>query len=248
MPNEALSIRLSYSEGFTMPDVGRALRGPAAGANSVSDFLTLEPVVTKNIETGMDYSADSFDASFTIYQTTSDYGSALTAVDIGGGSIRYDLQREPVEYVGLETTLAWYITELDTVDFAYAVNRGTKEDQATGKDSDLKGINATPDRFAVAWQRQWRDNLSSRLQYNHFLNRTFEDKNGDTAARFNGYQIVDLMLNHDLAKGHKLQYGIQNIFDEQYLSFYSQTERAGRANSQFAGLGRTHSISYTFEF
>ena len=53
----ALSVYASYSEGFTMPDVGRVLRAVNVPGQSVDNLVDIEPVRADNVEFGADHRA-----------------------------------------------------------------------------------------------------------------------------------------------------------------------------------------------
>ncbi|HEX5792663.1 MAG TPA: TonB-dependent receptor, partial [Rheinheimera sp.] len=56
------NVRLygSYSEGFSMPDVGRVLRDISTPGLSVDSFLTLQPVLSDNLELGVEFNFDNW--------------------------------------------------------------------------------------------------------------------------------------------------------------------------------------------
>lgn len=86
-----------------------------------------------------------------------------------------------------------------------------------------------------------------RVQSSSALDADYQDEHGQNYQKFNGYTLFDVILTQKIATG-ELRYGIQNIADHQYVSYYSQTERAGNKSQQFAGLGRTWSLSYQIDF
>jgi len=249
--SDALTLRASYSQGYSMPDVGRALRSPATGATSVDDFLTLEPVITDNYEAGFDYQIDRLDLHVTVYQSTSDFGNTMTWVEDANFGGHYELKRQPVEYNGLEVNLNYDLSEKDIIGLGYALSRGYEdvEDAQSGatKQRDLTGINAGLDRMLISWDREWNTTWNSRIQASYAFDRDYHDENDEVFARFDGYLLIDAMLTQQLSMG-TLSYGISNLLNEDYRSYYSQTEKPTTTSQQFAGIGRTWSVGYQVSF
>jgi len=249
--SDALTLRASYSQGYAMPDVGRALRSPATGATTVGDFLTLQPVITDNYEAGFDYQLDRLELHVTAYQSTSDFGNTMTWVDDANFGGHYELRRQPVEYNGIEMNLSYELSDRDLIGFGYALNRGYEdvEDAQSGqtKQRDLTGINSGLDRMLVSWERDWNPTWASRIQASYAFDRNYHNENDDVFARFDGYLLVDAIITQQLSLG-SLSYGISNLLNEDYLSYYSQTEKPTSTSQQFAGIGRTWSIGYQVSF
>ena len=84
----------------------------------------------------------------------------------------------------------------------------------------------------------------ARLQANHARDRDFESK-GAAAGSFEGFTTVDLQAHVDLPVG-ALSLGIANLFDEQYITYYSQTTPAN--DDYVAGRGRVFSAAWTHRF
>ena len=73
-PLDELTFFANYSEGFGMPDVGRALRAINTSGLSIQNLSNLEPILTENIETGtrVKFGDTNFDLS--LFQSSSDFG------------------------------------------------------------------------------------------------------------------------------------------------------------------------------
>ncbi|WP_333628077.1 hypothetical protein, partial [Stenotrophomonas cyclobalanopsidis] len=61
-----------------------------------------------------------------------------------------------------------------------------------------------------------------------------------------GYALFDLGVDYRLAKG-KVNLGIANLFDRQYITYYSQSALIEPAR-YFAGRGRTVTLGYSLDF
>ena len=112
-------------------------------------------------------------------------------------------------------------------------------------DTDLDGRNIAPNRFNLSWARNWTGTLSTRLQANWLLDRDFENNAGEVTTEFDGYTIIDASAQLK-ALGGEFALGIQNLTNEDYFTYYSQT--AGNDTRNFKGLGRNLSLSYSRMF
>ena len=66
-PVDHWSLFANYSEGFSIPDVGRALRGISTPNQSVNSIENLSPIVTDNIETGVRFENGRLAAELSYY-------------------------------------------------------------------------------------------------------------------------------------------------------------------------------------
>lgn len=235
-------IFANYSEGFSMPDVGRVLRAIDDPGQEVDSFLELEPIVAENREIGIEYVADTLSLHLTYYQSESEFGQRLQ-LNIDG---QYVVQREQTEIDGVEARLQWLATEADSFGIRYAKTKGEYDsDDNNSVDTDLDGANIAPDRINLSWDRNWADGINSRLQISHVMNRDFSDANGDSYAKFDGYTTADASADFALPAG-TLTVGIQNLTNEDYFTYHSQT--VGNNARNFKGLGRSFSLAYQLTF
>ena len=241
--NDWAQLFANYSEGFGMPDVGRVLRGIGTPGTSVDNFLDLQPVVTENREIGLRLNHGPFDAEISYYESDADLGSRLDSV---GGV--YQVRRERTEIDGIEFTGGWQINKAHRLKLMYAQVNGQSDTDDDGKvDTDLDGANISPDRYGISWQANWNDKLHSLLQANHYASRGFDQPDLD----FDGYTLVDASLGYRLPVG-EARLGIENLFNEDYLTYYSQAANTGapatRNGRVFNGRGRTFTLGYQVSF
>jgi iron complex outermembrane receptor protein len=110
-------------------------------------------------------------------------------------------------------------------------------------DSDLDGTNIAPNRinlFAQFYPTSW---MNGRLQFSGFFDRRFEGPGAPRNANFGGYGLVDLLLGFPTKAG-LIRFGVENLLDRQYLTYFSQTEPFQRNDTIFAGRGRTFTIVF----
>ncbi|MBT0585771.1 TonB-dependent receptor [Alteromonas oceanisediminis] len=227
---------VSFNEGYSMPDVGRVLRGINQPTSGVETFLDLQPIVSDNQELGIEYSANDLTMNASYFTSDSDFGSRLQA-DADG---IFSVQRERTEIDGVEVTARYY-WNASQFGVQYTKTNGEFDSDDDGRvDTDLDGANIPPERFNVSWSQQWNSALSSWLQANIFRDTNFSD-----SADFSGYTTFDATLSYTLNEA-VVALGIENLTDKQFVTYYSQTNP--RDNRYFAGRGRTFSLTYTQTF
>ncbi|HZW58677.1 MAG TPA: TonB-dependent receptor [Woeseiaceae bacterium] len=239
---DGLRVFANVSEGFAMPDVGRVLRGIDVPGQDVETFLNLTPIVTDNGEIGIEHTGTVTRVQLSYYTSDSDFGQRLVANSDG----IYAVQRERIEIDGIELRARWQATGNDALDLRYAHTDGRFDADADGSvDADLSGANATPDRVNLSWERSWTDRLNTRLQVSYLADRDFRDAAGVTTSSFDGYTTVDLGADMAIGNGVLLA-GVQNLTNEDYYTYYSQT--LGNDSRNFKGFGRSFRLAYRMEF
>jgi iron complex outermembrane recepter protein len=232
----------NYAEAFSMPDVGRVLRAINIPNQSVETFLDLEPVLTENIELGLEYTSEVLGAQLAWFRSDSDLGQRLQR----GSDGIYTVQREKTEIDGFEFRGTWQATASDSIGLRYAATEGRYDSNNDGRvDTDLGGANIAPDRVNASWDRTWSKAVTSRLQVNHLLDRDFENISGADVAQFNGYTTVDVSADVQAFSG-VITAAVQNLTNEDYFTYYSQTNPLDVRN--FKGLGRTFRLNYRVSF
>jgi iron complex outermembrane recepter protein len=232
----------NYAEAFSMPDVGRVLRAINIPNQSVESFLDLEPVLTENVEAGLEYTGETFGAELAWFRSNSDLGQRLQR----GLDGIYTVAREKTTIDGIEFRATWHATAADTIGLRYATTDGRYDSNNDGHvDTDLSGANISPDRINASWDRAWLRTVTSRLQVNHLLNRTFKDIDNATYNRFAGYTTIDLSGEVEALSG-VITAAVQNLTNEDYFTYYSQTSPLDVR--YFKGLGRTYRLSYRVSF
>lgn len=232
----------NYAEAFSMPDVGRVLRAINIPDQSVESFLDLEPILTRNTELGVEYSSALLNAQLAWFRSDSDLGQRLQR----GSDGIYTVQREKTTIDGIEFRGTWQVTDADSLGLRYAGTHGRYDSNGDGRvDTDLGGANIAPDRINLSWDRSWSQIIRSRLQVNQLLDREFTNSTGATTARFDGYTTFDLSTDV-MAFGGVVTAAVQNLTNEDYFTYYSQTSPLDIR--YFKGLGRTFRLNYQMSF
>lgn len=232
----------NYAEAFSMPDVGRVLRAINIPGQSVESFLDLEPVLTENVEAGVEYNGAAIQSQLAWFRSDSDLGQRLQR----GTDGIYTVAREKTKIDGIEFRATWRATDADALGLRYATTDGRFDSNNDGRvDTDLGGANIAPDRINASWDRTWSDIVSSRLQVNHLLDRDFKDRVGATTAEFDGYTTIDASTDIK-AFGGVVTAAVQNLTNEDYFTYYSQTNAIDVR--YFKGLGRSFRLNYQVNF
>lgn len=236
-----LTAYTSYAEGFTMADVGRILRAVSTPGQDVDTFLNIEPVVTDNTEIGLEWRRGPLSASAAYFWSTAELGSLLVLRnDV------FEVERQRTEIEGLELNAAWETpVEGLKLSAGYAALEGQSDSDGDGRvDQDLDGANISPDRVNLAADFE-RGRFALRLQSRSYLDRTFD---GLTASSdFDGYTLADAFLRYSAPFGN-ITLSAANLFDEQYVTYDSQTVRTTSNDRFFAGRGRVISLAFEKAF
>jgi iron complex outermembrane receptor protein len=239
---DALKVYASYAEGYTVADVGRVLRGINTPGQRVDALVDLSPVIADNREVGVDYDDGRWVAHLAAFWSDSELGSRLSFDPVSG---TYSVVRERTEIRGIEGNVAVRVADGDRLGLAYAATEGRYDSDGDDRvDSDLPGINVSPDRVTAFWTRDWSPGISTRLQASHAFDRSF-DRQGTEVADFDGYTLVDLMARFALPVG-TLDVGVENLLGEQYVTYYSQS--TPRADTYVAGRGRVLTLGWSHRF
>lgn len=239
---DALKFYASYSEGYTVADIGRVLRGITTPNQSVDKLVDLSPVVSDNREVGVDFDNGRWLAHLAAYWSDSDLGSRLS---FDRNTQSYFVVRERTEIRGIEGNVAFQFSDAGRIGLGYARGKGRYDSDGDDRvDSDLPGVNISPDRVTAFWDQRWNDWFSTRLQGSHAIDRDFDSK-GVRVASTDGYTTVDLQGRFKLPLG-QLNIGIENLLDEQYVTYYSQS--TPRNDTYTAGRGRVLNLSWSHRF
>ncbi|WP_158601759.1 TonB-dependent receptor domain-containing protein [Solilutibacter pythonis] len=237
-----LKVYASYSEGYTVADIGRVLRAIDTPGRSVGTLIDLTPVIADNREIGIDYDGQRWNAHLAAYQSESKLGSRLA---FDPGTFSYNVVRERTRIAGVEGSVGFRLSERARVGLLLAASRGRYDSDGDNKvDSDLPGVNISPNRIGAYWERQWREGIRTRLQANQAGGRGF-DRRGVEVARFDGYTTFDANARFAWLDG-ELSVGIENLLDRHYVTYHSQT--TPRNDTYTAGRGRTLTMSWSRRF
>ncbi|HEX6589231.1 MAG TPA: TonB-dependent receptor [Longimicrobiales bacterium] len=233
-PLRGLRVYGTFAQAYTMPDVGRVLRGVSEPGTTIDDLLTLTPIETDNTEVGGAWSTEHTSVSVSYFESESEFGSRLVANADGF----FEVVREPTRTSGWEFAGRVVAHPLLALGAAYSILDGTFDGDGDGSlESDLGAADVGPDRLNLTADLNQGGRISGRLQSFTFFDETFEDGAGVGTARFDGYTTIDASVGARLGPSRVIL-SVGNLLDEQYITYYGQ---AGTTldDRYFAGRGRT---------
>lgn len=241
-PIEGVRGYTSYAEGYTVPDVGRITRSINVAGVDIDDYLDISPIVSNNREIGLELKRGWFEAAATYFWSTSTKGQLLVLV----GTV-FEVQRQRVEIEGLElnATLRTPIEGL-TLQAGYADLKGRADSNGDGRvDIDLDGANISPDRIVAAANFN-RGPWSTRLQLGKYLSRSFDGS--DARNDFEGYTLVDGSVRYAFDQWGAVSLSVQNLLDEYYIDYNTDTQQPTNNARFFSGRGRTFTLGWDYRF
>ena len=238
-PVKDVSLFTSYSEGFGMPDIGRVLRSINTAGQSVANMRQLQPILTKSVEVGGRYHSGAWDLDASVFRSDSDFGTRV--VPINGA---FMMAREKTRIEGVDLSASHRFTKAQRGKLSYSYTKGRYDSDENGSlDAKLDGLNVAPNRVIATWSSEWSDKLSTFVQAQHAFSQSFDDP----AKEFGGYTLVDASANYKLGKNGELRLSMANLFDSDYITYYSQSALV-EPRRYFAGRGRTVSLGYALRF
>ncbi len=243
-PISGIRAYASYAEGYTVPDVGRITRAINRPDVDIDSFLDISPIISNNREIGVEVKRGPLDASATYFWSSSAKGQLLIARPDG----IFDVQRQKVNIEGLEINLAVQ-TPIDGLKLSagYALLLGRFDSNGDDViDTDLDGANISPNRLNLAASFA-RGPLSARVQTQFYLSRDFQGLARDPRNDFGGYTLTDATMRYQTALG-ALSLSVQNLFDKQYITYASDTQRPTDNSFFFAGRGRSVTLGWDYRF
>lgn len=241
-PTYGLRAYASYSEGYTIADVGRILRGISEEGVDVDYFLALEPVISNNREVGIEWRRGSLQTSARYWWSDSDLGSRL----VRGADGIFSVVRAPISLQGFDADLNWH-TPVNGLSLggAFAYLKGRTDTDRDGElDADLDGANIAPNRLNLHADYSTGP-FGARVMMRKYFSRKFDGE--PEANDFGGYTLFDAFLGYRIGR-HRVALGVQNLTDKQYITYFSDTTSPTDNLRFFAGRGRTFTLGVTSDF
>ncbi len=238
------SAFVGSSEGFGLPDVGLVLRGVNTEGKSVATLIDLQPIITRNNEVGVNWRGANGQVGVSRYDSRSKLGSVLRVSATGIGSV----ERVPTVVKGWEVSGDWRPVKALSVFGSYAVTDGkTAAAQGAPLDLSLNARAQGPDKGVLGANWQWAPKAQLRVQAAHLRDRDInigrKVGTSNLEEHFKGYTLADMAVTFESAYG-RFGVSLENVFDKQYVGYYSQSTAALDAAGTYAGRGRTLALSW----
>ncbi len=240
---DTLSAFASYSEGFSLPNVGIPLRNINTPGQTVAGILDLQPIVVENKEVGLNWRGGKASLSGSYYRSYSEFGVSLSVNPLTGDFV---MNRGPVKIDGVEL--------VGNYDFSNALKVSALYSHIVGKtwftrngplDRRMGANDISPDKLGV--NLAWRPTASTELVFGAMtlMSRSINQGTG-AAEKTSGRTLLDATASFDTGRYGKLTLGIENLTDKQYIL---TTSEASTANDDWtAGRGRMFSLTHTIGF
>ncbi|WDD99773.1 TonB-dependent receptor [Thalassomonas actiniarum] len=235
--NDDHTVYLAANEGYELPDIGLRIRY----ANEQFDLSQskLKPVETQDYEFGWRGNFEQVAMSLALFHSSSDLGNVKSE------NMGLSLSRNKVEIKGIEVTLDLDINDYLALDLSYSYAEGKEKAEGADEYIKMNGFAIPPNKLSAALVY---DNLQGWTSQLRLLAVSGEDYRIDGNNAFGrrdveSYRVVDWSNQVELPKG-TLTVGIENLFNKQYYSVYSQLQRNGNNTSSIPGRGRLLSVNY----
>ncbi|MCG2462512.1 TonB-dependent receptor [Flavobacteriaceae bacterium F89] len=242
----------SYSQGFSIADLGSVLR--SAQAENVKD-IKLEPAVTNNYEFGFISKFKNLRLEAVGYYSTSNLGTGVIFSDELNSFIPSE---QPQKIFGGELSVDYTIPSNKLIMGAsYSYVEGLKN--LAGDENNLSYVGgdviSAPKLTAIV---TWRptEKISTTLNLLNLGDRRrfdpFQDSEGNYAFRHtefpvNGYTLIDLSATYRIKDNIEVSLGINNLLNEYYLPARSQWAAPLRTFT-VAGEGANARLGVTYNF
>ncbi len=252
--SDTSSVYVSYSEGFSLPDVGRILRD--GGASSVA-LLNPEPILVKNYEIGSKSQWQNLDANIAVFYNQSDLGLRFVG---DANDTNFSPKREPEKVYGVELALNYNISNDWNTGGTFSWQEGKSDPKNNGDYDDyLTGERIPPTKITAFISNQTSENWYNQLDMLYSGNRD-QFANNNAAAdvdpndavkrqyaegKVESFTIVDFVSRYKLPAG-QVTFSVANLFNQDYYTAESQFRNR---DAQYAkGIGRVFGLAYNLDW
>lgn len=236
----AISVYGNYSEGFSLADVGRALRTAPAGT-SIGD-RTWRPQEVEQYEVGARALWPRLQTTVAAFRSESDLGTSFDPAK--------DVVRAPERIYGAEATVDAQPTRVVSAGGTFTWNEGESDVDEDGTWTALGGDRIQPMKITGYATHRTLPGWSNRLQvlYSGSRDRAFRENPEGWASRpIESYWVVDYLASLEVGPG-TLTAGVHNLLNRQYFSAVSQFSLYAGNSSYAAARGRTLSLGYSVSY
>ena len=243
---------LSYSQGFSLSDLGRTLRG--ALTTDVND-IELKAVVTNNYEFGFLSKFDHVRFEAVGYYSTSNFGTGLNFND---ETNRFENSSSPQKIYGAEVIIDFNFLN-NTLFFgaSYSYVEGLKHPKENKNDlSYIGGDVISPPKLTAYVTINPTKKLSTSVRMIHVgdRNRFKPLSDGTGGWKYNyreapvrGYTVFNFTSSYNIKENLTLSLAVNNLLNKKYLPARAQWAAPLRSQSP-AGEGANAKVSLSYKF
>ncbi|AFY58513.1 outer membrane receptor protein [Rivularia sp. PCC 7116] len=231
-----VSVFANFSQGFSLSDIGLALRNAPPGFTVES--LSPEPQKVDNYEIGLRGRWNKVQASLSAFYNESELGTTFTAT----GTVI----RAPERIYGVEAAIDVKPSPRFALGGTLTLTGGEIDINDDGNYGALDGFRIPPLKLTAYVENETLPGWSNRLQALFSGERDlFADNTRFGRRPVDSYFVLDYISSIKMGAG-TLQIGVENLLDNQYFPVVSQLQAS---NSSFsAARGRTLSLRYSVDW
>ena len=239
---DATDVFASYSQGFSIADVGRVVRdaGPFPGTPgyTVQTFqaeqFESEAEKVDNYEIGTRYNSGGLGATAAVFYSASNGGTTFDS--------NLNIQKNDEDVWGIESAVDYSVTAASTVGGTLTWAEGIR-DTADGGRKRLPGTRIAPLKVTGYVEDQTLSWWHNRLQFTHIGSRDqFEGSVAFGEGEVERYTIVDYVARFDAGPG-EATLSVRNLLNKDYYPAISQTYNT--STGRVKGQGRTVGLGYS---
>lgn len=239
--NSVWSATASFSQGFTVPEIGRSLRQPDQGTSL--DQIRPEPQVVDNYEVGTQAVWERADLALTVFFSESELGTNLAAA---GADEPIPVLRSPERIYGFEAETNVYPTPDLTLGGTFTWMEGKVDSDDDGSyESYLAGNRISPLKLTAYGEHQTTARWSNRLQALVVGDRDRFDGAGFGRGKVESYTIVDATSHWRTSVGD-FTLAVNNLLNEDYFPVISQMYNFDTQYTK--GPGRSVMLTYGIDW
>ncbi|AMX19751.1 Ferric aerobactin receptor precursor [Acinetobacter pittii] len=248
---DAQQVYANFSQGYSYPDVQRVLRDVAAYTLTTSGIA---PITVNSYELGWRLNQDKgLNLGLTGFYNTSDKVVQFNS-DRSVNVVDTD-QR----IYGAEATLSYPFMENYKVGGTLGYTRGQYKDGANNW-HELNAFAVSPMKGTLfaEWNNTAGYGVRAQMLAIKGTDKAYKDdlelksaglSDSNSAAEIKGYTTMDVLAHFPVAKG-RVDFGVYNLWGNQYKTVFAQQAAVTNANSLLAipAEGRTFVLSYTINY
>lgn len=241
----------NFSQGFSYPDIQRVLRGNSITANIDSSGIV--PISVNSYELGWRTNQDNgLTTNLTAFYNTSD-----KFVSFANSDVRV-IDTDQRVY-GAEANVSYPFMENYKVGGTLGYTRGQYKDTANNW-HELNAFTVAPMKGTLfaEWNNDEGYGVRAQMQAIKGTDKAYKDDqalkaagltDNNSAAEIKGYTTMDVLAHFPVAKG-RVDFGVYNVWGNQYKTVFAQQAAVTNANSLLAipAEGRTFALSYTINY
>lgn len=249
--NDAQQVYANFSQGYSYPDVQRVLRDVAAYTLTTSGIA---PITVNSYELGWRLNQDKgLNLGLTGFYNTSDKVVQFNS-DRSVNVVDTD-QR----IYGAEATVSYPFMENYKVGGTLGYTRGQYKDGANNW-HELNAFAVSPMKGTLfaEWNNTAGYGVRAQMLAIKGTDKAYKDdlelksaglSDSNSAAEIKGYTTMDVLAHFPVAKG-RVDFGVYNLWGNQYKTVFAQQAAVTNANSLLAipAEGRTFVLSYTINY